>query len=262
MPEHAIRALRGVYDGLLATSREGVMAETSVDLAKAMYGDKAKALPQKVVITILELLLIVFSGWLMFGGGEVWVAGVLGFEPAATMPARRLLILTFSLIVLARMSFMMFRLMKRNIPWTESLSVPFAFAIYYVGFALFVLPSRAPLDSFDGLAILIYAFGSYLNTAGELGRDRFKQRPENRGKLYTGGLFAWSMHINFVGDILWVCAFAMVSRNPWAALVPVLLTLFFVFVNVPALDAYLADQYGEDFAAYQKRTKRLIPFVW
>ena len=238
------------------------MAEKSADLANAMYGDKASALPQKVVITILELVLIVFSGWLMFGGGELIIAGFLGFEPAVTIPARRLVILAFSLIVLGRMTFMMFRLMKRNIPWAESLSVPLAFAIYYVGFALFVLPSRAPLDSFDGLAILIYAFGSYLNTAGELGRERFKRKPENRGKLYTGGPFAWSMHINFFGDILWVCAYAMVSRNPWAALIPVLLTFFFVFVNVPVLDAYLADRYGEDFAAYQKRTKRLIPFVW
>lgn len=227
-----------------------------------MYSDKASALPQKIVITILELLLIVFSGWLMFGGGEALVAAFFDYEPAVTMPARRLVILSFSMIVLVRMSFMMFRFMKRNIPWVESLSVPLAFAIYFVGFALFVLPSTAPLDSFDGLAILIYAFGSYLNTAGELGRDRFKQSPENRGKLYTGGPFAWSMHINFFGDILWVCAYAMVSRNPWAALVPVILTLFFAFVNVPALDSYLAGRYGEEFVAYQERTKRLIPFIW
>lgn len=238
------------------------MAEKTVDLANAMYGDKASALPQKVVITLLELLLIAFSAWLMFGGGEVLVAAFFDYEPAATMPARRLVILSFSVIVLVRMSIMMFRFMKRNIPWAESLSVPLAFAIYYVGFALFVLPTTAPLDYFDGLAILIYAFGSYLNTAGELGRDRFKRRPENKGKLYTGGPFAWSMHINFFGDILWVCAYAIVSRNPWAMLVPVMLTLFFALVNVPALDTYLAGRYGEEFAAYQKRTKRLIPFIW
>lgn len=27
------------------------------------------------------------------------------------------------------------------------------------------------------------------------------------------------------------------------------------------LDAYLRDRYGEEFSAYERRTKKLIPFV-
>jgi protein-S-isoprenylcysteine O-methyltransferase Ste14 len=35
-----------------------------------------------------------------------------------------------------------------------------------------------------------------------------------------------------------------------------------VFLNVPALDRYLAERYGEEFQAYAARTKKLIPFVY
>ena len=238
------------------------MVREKVGMANTMYGRKGAALPQKLAITTLELLLIGLSAWIMFGDGESLSASLFGFERASAPPARRWIILGFSTIVLLRMSFMMFRFMKRNIPWGEAISVPVAFAVYYVGFALFVLPSSAPLGLVDAIAVVVYGFGSYLNTAGELGRDRFKRRPENKGKLYTGGPFAWSMHINFFGDILWVSAYAMISRNPWAALVPIGLTFFFAFVNVPALDRYLAGRYGSEFEAYRKRTKRLIPFVW
>jgi steroid 5-alpha reductase family enzyme len=227
-----------------------------------LYGEKAPAIPQKLVVTTLECALIALSAWIMFGGGEALVAGWLGFAPAGTIPARRWVIFAFSCIVLVRMGFMMFFLMRRSMPWQEVGTVPMAFALYYVGFALLVLPSRTPLGAVDWLGVGLFLLGSYFNTGGELERYRFKQDPANRGRLYTAGLFALSMHVNFFGDILWIAAYAVLADNLWAWLIPAFTASFFAFYNVPLLDRHLAANYGAEFDAWAARTKRLIPFVW
>ena len=96
-----------------------------------LYGKRGRAIPQKLAITAIELTLIAVSAWFMFGAGEAPVARLFGFAPAANAPARRFVILAFSLITLARFVLMMFRFMRRTIPWSEALAIPFAFAVYY-----------------------------------------------------------------------------------------------------------------------------------
>jgi protein-S-isoprenylcysteine O-methyltransferase Ste14 len=70
------------------------------------------------------------------------------------------------------------------------------------------------------------------------------------------------MHINYFGDILWVTGYALVSRNPWATLVPLGLFCFFAFYNAPKLDEYSRRRYGLEFEAYRKRTAKLIPLLY
>ncbi|MBI1353153.1 MAG: DUF1295 domain-containing protein [Acidobacteria bacterium] len=216
-----------------------------------LYAEKAGALPQKLTVIGIELALILVSAWMLFGG------------PAdEAIPARRWVLFAFSAVIFVRMSFTMLYLMKRRMPWSEAATIPFAFALYYVGFAVLILPHADPLGPADDLAIALFALGCFLNTGSELQRHGFKARPENAGKLYTEGLFAWSMHINFFGDILWVAAYAVVAHSIWAAAIPLVTLSFFVFYNIPLLDKHLAEHYGAQFDAYAARTKRLIPFVW
>lgn len=97
---------------------------------------------------------------------------------------------------------MMFFLLKRKIPMEEAFSVPFAFAVYYIGFAILGYASNDTISIFDLLGITIYLVGSYLNTGSELQRFIWKKNPNNKGKLYTIKLFSHSMHINYFGDLL------------------------------------------------------------
>ena len=227
-----------------------------------LYGKRGRAIPQKLAITAIELTLIAVSAWFMFGAGEAPVARLFGFAPAANAPARRFVILAFSLITLARFVLMMFRFMRRTIPWSEALAIPFAFAVYYLGFALIVLPAQGPFDGFDVLGIVLFVAGALFNTVAEWQRDAFKRRPENAGRLFTHGLFGLAIHINFFGDILWVAGYAAVAHSPWGALIPAALALFFAAYNAPMLDRHLAEHYGGAFGLYAARTKRLVPFVW
>ncbi|MCF4097041.1 DUF1295 domain-containing protein [Maritalea mediterranea] len=227
-----------------------------------LYGSKSKSIPQKITITLIELALIGLSAWIMFGEGAPLLAGLFGWTLPAETPVRYSVILAFNLIILLRMGFMMFYLMQRTLPWSEAFTVPSAFAIYYVGFAILVLPNDAPLGRWDYLGIALFALGCVLNTLSELQRHWFKKDPANKGKLYTGGLFAYSMHINFFGDIVWVIGYALVAGHWLGAAIPVMLFGLFAFYNVPMLDDYLRDRYGEQFKAYEARTKRLVPFIF
>ncbi|MGH8880780.1 MAG: DUF1295 domain-containing protein, partial [Stackebrandtia sp.] len=91
---------------------------------------------------------------------------------------------------------------------------------------------------------------------------RFKARPENRGKLYTRGLFRYSMHPNYLGDVTLFTGFALVTGSLWALAIPVIMAAMFIFINIPMLDKYLAERYGSAFDEYAGRTAKLFPFVY
>lgn len=227
-----------------------------------MYGQESQSIPQKILIHLLELGLLGLAYWLLFlRGGDV-VEARLGIHNAELTYGRRILIYLFHLIIFVRMSFMMLVLLKRKIPWEESISVPLAFALYYLGFSLLVLPTAKPLAAIDLLAIVLFVTGCTLNTGGELQRHIWKQDPQNKGRLYTQGFFKYAMHINYFGDLLWVIAYAMLCRNAYAFLIPLFLFCFFAFFNIPKLDAYLKEKYGQAFVKYAKSTKKFIPFIY
>ena len=157
---------------------------------------------------------------------------------------------------------MMFYMMERKIPWEESVSIPMAFSLYYIGYSLLVYNREIPIDWIDYSAILLFIIGSGFNTISEVQRHLWKKHPENKGKLYTSGLFKYSMHINFFGDVLWVSAYAIITRNYYSIAIPVLLFCMFAFWNIPVLDKYLAGKYKEQFESYKAKTKKLIPFIY
>ena len=95
-----------------------------------------------------------------------------------------------------------------------------------------------------------------------LQRKNWKTLPENQGQCYTGGLFKYSMHINYFGDSVSFTGWAVLTANGWALAMPALMTAMFIFVHIPGLDAYLAERYGASFEAYARRTKKFIPFVY
>lgn len=227
-----------------------------------LYGAQSKSIPQKIVIHLLEILLLWLSYWILFQSGANAVAHTLHIRNATQGIHRREIIFTFNIITFIRLAYMMVFLLKRKIPWEESISVPFAFAIYFIGYALFALPAAMPVDGIDVFAIVLFVVGGALNTVGEIVRDRWKKNPANKGKLYTKGLFQYARHINYFGDILWVTAYAIVTRNWCSAAIPVFIFCFFAFYNAPKLDEYLKRKYGTDFDRYAQRTKMLIPFIY
>jgi steroid 5-alpha reductase family enzyme len=121
----------------------------------------------------------------------------------------------------------------------------------------------APLPPWLAAAsIVLFATGLIVETVADAALLRFRRNPENRGRLLTSGLFAWSRHPNYFGEsVLW-CGLGLgsfgVSGSWLAFLAPVLLTLLLLKVSgVPLLEEQLRSRPG--FADYAARTSAFIP---
>lgn len=227
-----------------------------------LYGQTSKSIPQKITVHIIEILLLWLSYWILFQQGGMWCEQYLHIHNASGDMVRRIILFAFNIIIFLRIAYLMMFLLKRKMPWQESISIPFAFALYYIGFPLLVLPVSIPIDGLDYVAIALFIAGCTLNTGGEILRDRWKRKPSNKGKIYTGGFFKYSRHINYFGDILWVTGSAIITRNWYAVTIPLFLFCFFAFYNAPKLDDYLKNKYGGAYDEYARKTKMLIPFIY
>jgi protein-S-isoprenylcysteine O-methyltransferase Ste14 len=225
------------------------------------YSYQGRSIPQKVLLVSVQTLLLGITGWLLLGSGLAALNRWFGWHLTIGDATRRALLFSFAAVVWARILFTQLYLLKRGIGWEEALSIPLAFMLYYFGFSLLGGTQIRPVDWLDGVAVAIFLGGSFINTCAEILRDRWKKRAENRGRLYTGGLFRYSRHINYFGDLVWVSGFALLTRNPWSIPIPVLLFLFFRFYNAPELDRHLREKYADEFPEYEKTTKMIIPFV-
>lgn len=204
------------------------------------------ALHAAIAAASIGLMVGVFPGW--------W-----GTSPDATrLAAVGAMIAAY----VVRQAITLFVMLQRDVPWGEVWGV----STWILAIDLTMAAGAASTDAAWGVwgwvGVALYAVGSWLNTGSEWGRKRFKQDPAHKGKLYTGGMFAWSQHINYFGDSLAFTGLAIATAAWWSAWIPLVMTAMFIWMHIPRMDAYLAGRYGEDFTRYQARTKSFVPFVW
>lgn len=200
--------------------------------------------------------------WLLLGGGLAYLDGHLPMDLSVGDELRRWTIVGLSTLYLLRFSLTGFVLLPRRMGWNEAAVVGLWVGFIHFTFALGGGTNPSPMGSVSLAGLVLYIFGSFLNTASEWQRQDFKNRTENQGRLYVHGFYRWCMHPNYLGDVILFTGFALVTGRAWALWVPAAMTLSFVFVHIPMLDQYLADRYGEDFRHYAGRTGRLFPGIW
>lgn len=92
---------------------------------------------------------------------------------------------------------------------------------------------------------------------------RFKARSK-KGEILTTGLWRWSRHPNYFGEILfWWGIFFLSLAGPlgwWGIVSPILITFLLLKVSgVPMMDRLMAQK-GQAFRDYSQRTRALLPF--
>jgi protein-S-isoprenylcysteine O-methyltransferase Ste14 len=230
-----------------------------------MHGQEEISNTPRLVCAVADAVFLAFAVWLFMRGGVIYLPDWLSAGSPLLVEgpgARHFVLIGFGAVLFLRMLLASFFLLKRKFGWDELGGVVFALFIYQVGFALLALSASPDLGPLDYFAIALFPVGSWLNTGSELQRKKFKEDPANQGKLYTGGLFRYARHINYFGDILWVSAWALMTHNPWAAVVPVALTAGFIFGFIPPLAKYLHERYGEQYEDWARTTKNLVPFIY
>ncbi len=200
--------------------------------------------------------------WLLFGGGLETAGGWFGWTWRPGDLVRRACLAAALSIYYVRILFTEFVFLKRGVSWSEVFTIaPWMFCIYVLVAATGGQDVRV-LGMTGAIGVALFAAGSWMNCAAEHSRHVWKQRPENRARLYTQGLFRHLRHPNYFGDLISFSGLCFVSAAWVTAVIPVLMLVGFVFVNVPLLDSHLRDKYGEEFYEYASRTRKLIPFMF
>jgi protein-S-isoprenylcysteine O-methyltransferase Ste14 len=104
---------------------------------------------------------------------------------------------------------------------------------------------------------ILFTIGILTEAIAETQRKRFKDRPENAGKAYSGGLFGLARNINYGGYIVWRSGFALSCGGlPLAALVFTFFFRDFSTRGIPVLDRYCENKYGEQW----RNVKKDVPY--
>ena len=220
---------------------------------------------EKTVFAALHLVSVVLCLWLLLGGWQS-LGSWAGWPLALSDPLRGALLLGCTLLYFGRHLVTLFVLLTRKVGFSEVIGLAAFIAMFEVVFLLLgagaFRDSPVPFGSLDAIAIALVLIGSGLNTWSELQRKWWKQDPAHQGRCFTGGLFAWSMHINYFGDTVLFTGWALLTHSLPALAVPAFMAVSFVVFHIPALDTYLARCYGAEFEAYAQRTRKFIPFVY
>lgn len=146
--------------------------------------------------------------------------------------------------------------------------------IFTASAALVIITSRqtAPLDGLlDGLfwaGAAIWVIGFAFEVVADSQKRQFKKDPANKGKFIATGLWAWSQHPNYFGEImLWfgilVMAIPLLSGWSWLAVIsPIFVFLLLTRVSgINLLDGIANARWGDNpaYQAYRKNTPVLFP---
>jgi steroid 5-alpha reductase family enzyme len=150
--------------------------------------------------------------------------------------------------------------------WTiQGLWVTFSLA---AALAAITTELRLGLGVFAWIGFLVWALGFGFEVIADRQKSQFKENPENEGKFINTGLWSWSRHPNYFGEIvLWigVALVALPVLRSWqfvTLISPIFITLLLTRISgIPMLEKRADEKWGgqEDYEAYKSNTSILIP---
>lgn len=114
----------------------------------------------------------------------------------------------------------------------------------------------------DFIGLLVWIFGFYFESIGDYQLQRFKANPENKGKVMDQGLWKYTQHPNYFGEVTqWWGLYILTLSVPFGFITivgPILITYFIIKVSGIKLLNKRFD--GNDkYAEYKKKTSTFIP---
>ena len=128
--------------------------------------------------------------------------------------------------------------------------------------------ARKPLGAVGSAGLAIWAIGMLVEVVADRQKSRFRADPANEGAFIDVGLWAWSRHPNYFGEIvLWtgmaIVAVPVLEGWQWAALIsPVFVAFLLIKVSgIPMLEEKANERWGgqERYEEYKRHTPVLIP---
>jgi steroid 5-alpha reductase family enzyme len=165
-----------------------------------------------------------------------------------------------------------FRYLKWREEWGKWFYLRSYFQVYLLqGFFLFLIISPALFINYYGvndlnilvlIGLIIWVTGFSFEVIGDAQLRRFILNPENKGKLMQSGLWAYSRHPNYFGEVtqwwgIWLISL-VVPNGIYTIVGPLTITFLILKVSgVPLLEKKMEENPG--FASYKKRVSMFIP---
>ena len=127
--------------------------------------------------------------------------------------------------------------------------------------------NREALGIVGYVGIVVWTIGILIEIVADQQKSAFRADPANQGKFITTGLWAWSRHPNYFGEIvLWtgmaIIAVPVLEGWQWATLISPVFVFFLLtrVSGVPMLEEAADERWGgqDDYEAYKLNTPVLV----
>lgn len=127
---------------------------------------------------------------------------------------------------------------------------------------------RLDLDLFAAVGFLVWLTGFLIEVIADRQKSAFNAKPENKGRFISTGLWSWSRHPNYFGEIvLWIgvaiIAFPILRGWQYATLIsPIFIIILLTRISgIPLLERRASQKWGNEaeYQSYKARTSVLIP---
>lgn len=129
--------------------------------------------------------------------------------------------------------------------------------VIFINFA-----ATSKLGILEIIGLIIWGLGFYFESTGDRQLKQFISNPANKGKLMNKGLWKYSRHPNYFGEVTqWWGIFVIALSIPgsfFTIIGPLTITTLILFVSgIPLLEKKYAGR--PDWEEYKKRTSIFIP---
>lgn len=127
-----------------------------------------------------------------------------------------------------------------------------------------ISPEPARLTILDTAGMLLWGIGFLFESVGDWQLAKFKADPESRGKVLDRGLWAYTRHPNYFGEVLiWWGLFLMTLSTPWGfwtVISPLIITVVLLkMTGIPITEKNIART-RPGYAEYVRRTNAFFPW--
>jgi steroid 5-alpha reductase family enzyme len=159
--------------------------------------------------------------------------------------------------------------------WRESWGKTFFIRSYFQVFILqgvllfvislpiiFVNKANGEFSIFSIVGLVVWTIGFAFEAVSDFQLLQFTKNPTNRGKIIQSGLWKYTRHPNYFGEVtLWwgIFCFTM-PLGFWTIISPITISLLILYVSgIPMLEKKYEN--NTEFAEYKKRTSSFFPML-
>lgn len=141
---------------------------------------------------------------------------------------------------------------------------PTSIVFAQLALALMFIKNNPELNLITLLGALIIIGAAFIQLFADEQMKRFKNRTKGEKKCIEEGLWKYSRHPNYFGEVMvwwgvYIIYLSMVKRIDFMIISPIMMTSLFLFISIPWMERKIIRT-RPDYKGYQRRVSMLIPF--